>query len=53
MEIKLKKMTKAERVEWRAFLARMDANNRRLRALAEKAQAKLDAEAAARETGDR
>jgi hypothetical protein len=53
VEIRLKKMTKAERAEWRAFLDQMEANALRTRALAEKAQAKLDAEAAEREAADR
>jgi competence protein ComGF len=41
---KKKKMTKAERVEWNAFLEQMEANARRTRELAERAQAKLDAQ---------
>ena len=39
-----KKMTKAERAEWEAQLAQMRANAQRTRELAERAQAKLDAE---------
>jgi hypothetical protein len=39
-----RKLTKAEREESRAFHERVVANANRLRALAEKAQAKLDAE---------
>jgi hypothetical protein len=37
-------MTKAERAEWDAFLEQMEANALRTRELAERAQAKLDAE---------
>lgn len=40
-----KKMTEAERAEWNAHLAQMRANAERTRKLAERAQAKLDAEA--------
>ncbi len=39
-----KKMTKAERAEWNAFLEQMEANALRTRELAERAQAKLDAQ---------
>jgi hypothetical protein len=39
-----KKMTEAERAEWKAHLARMRANAARTRELAERAQAKLDAQ---------
>jgi hypothetical protein len=39
-----KKWTKAELDEKRAFLAQMEANARRTRDLAERAQARLDAE---------
>jgi hypothetical protein len=39
-----KKMTKAERAEWEAFRERMLENIRRTRELAERAQAKLDAQ---------
>ncbi|MGH2971084.1 MAG: hypothetical protein ACRDNM_00680 [Gaiellaceae bacterium] len=41
-----KKMTKTEREEWQAFLEQMQVNADRTRALAEKAQAKLDEQAA-------
>jgi hypothetical protein len=41
---KKKKMTKAERAEWNAFLEQMEANALRTRELAERAQAKLDAQ---------
>jgi hypothetical protein len=41
--VKRKKLTKAEREEFRAARERADANARRLRELAERAQAKLDA----------
>jgi hypothetical protein len=41
---KKKKMTRAERVEWNAHLERMRANAQRTRELAERAQAKLDAQ---------
>ena len=44
MVAKKKKMTKAERAEWNAFLEQMEANAQRTRELAERAQAKLDAE---------
>jgi len=37
-------MTKAERTGWNAFLEQMEANARRTRELAERAQAKLDAQ---------
>ena len=40
-----KKLTKTERAEWEAQRARMRANADRTRELAERAQAKLDAEA--------
>lgn len=40
-----KKLTKDERLEWEAQRARMRANAQRTRELAERAQAKLDAEA--------
>lgn len=43
MVAKKKKMTKAERAEWNAFLEEMEANAQRTRELAERAQAKLDA----------
>lgn len=43
-----KKMTKAEREEWNAFLKQMEANAQRTRELAERAQAKLDAERSGR-----
>lgn len=43
-----KKMTKAERAEWNAFLEQMKANAQRTRELAERAQAKLDAERSGR-----
>jgi len=39
-----KKKTKAERAAWNAFLDQMEANAQRTRELAERAQAKLDAE---------
>ena len=39
-----KKLTKAERAEWEAQRAQMRANAQRTRELAERAQAKLDAE---------
>ena len=39
-----KKMTKAERAEWNTHLERMRANGQRTRELAERAQAKLDAQ---------
>lgn len=39
-----KKMTKAGRAEWNAFLEQMRINTQRTRELAERAQAKLDAE---------
>ena len=39
-----KKLTKAERAEWHAHLERMRANADRTRELAERAQAKLDAQ---------
>ena len=39
-----KKMTEEERAEWNAFLEQMERNAQRTRELAEKAQAKLDAE---------
>ena len=39
-----KKLTKAEREELNAFLKQMEANAQRTRELAERAQAKLDAE---------
>ena len=42
------KMTEAERAEWNAFLEQMEANARRTRELAERAQAKLDAERSGR-----
>jgi hypothetical protein len=42
--MKKKKMTKAERAEWEAELRRMEANVQRTRELAERAQAKLDAQ---------
>jgi hypothetical protein len=38
-----KKMSEAERAEWKAHLAQMRANAERTRELAERAQAKLDA----------
>jgi hypothetical protein len=38
-----KKLTKAEREQWQAERERIDANIRRTRELAEKAQAELDA----------
>ncbi len=38
-----KRMTEAERAEWKAHLARMRTNADRTRELAERAQAKLDA----------
>jgi hypothetical protein len=41
---KKRKLTKAEREELNAVLDRMNANARRTRELAERAQAKLDAE---------
>ena len=41
---KRKKMTPADRAQWNAFLERMHANALRTRELAERAQAKLDAE---------
>jgi hypothetical protein len=41
-----KKLTEAERAEWNAQRARMRANAKRTRELAERAQAKLDAKAA-------
>ena len=44
---KKRKMTKTEREEWDAFLAQMLVNAQRTRELAEKAQAKLDAQARA------
>lgn len=44
MAKKKRKMTKAERAEWDAFLERMHENALRTRELAEQAQAKLDAE---------
>ena len=44
MAKKKRKMTKAERAEWNAFLDQMQANALRTRELAERAQAKLDAE---------
>lgn len=47
-----KKMTKAERAEWEAHLERVRANALRTRELAEKGQAKLDAQAAAARRGD-
>jgi hypothetical protein len=40
-----KKLTKAERAEWEAQRARMRVNAQRTRELAERAQARLDAEA--------
>jgi hypothetical protein len=40
-----KKLTEAERAEWKAQRARMLANAQRTRELAERAQAKLDASA--------
>ena len=40
-----KKLTEAERAEWKAQLAQMRANAQRTRELAERAQAKLDAAA--------
>ena len=40
-----KKLTQAERVLWEAQRAQMRANAQRTRELAERAQAKLDAEA--------
>jgi hypothetical protein len=43
-----RKMTKAEREELEAFLAQMRANADRTRALAERAQAKLDAQRSAK-----
>ena len=43
-----KKMTRAERAEWNAFLEQMHANALRTRELAERAQAKLDAERSGR-----
>jgi len=39
-----KKLTKAERAEWEAQRAQMRANAQRTRELAERAQAKLDAQ---------
>jgi hypothetical protein len=45
---KKRKLTKAEREELNAFLDRMSANARRTRELAERAQAKLDAERSGR-----
>jgi hypothetical protein len=46
-----RKMTEAERAEYEAEHARILANIRRTRELAERAQAKLDAEARERERG--
>jgi competence protein ComGF len=43
-----KKMTRIEREEWEAFLVQMQVNADRTRELAEKAQAKLDAQAGRR-----
>jgi hypothetical protein len=43
-----KKLTKAEREQFEAERQRADANSRRLRELAEKAQAELDAKRAAK-----
>jgi hypothetical protein len=43
-----KKLTKAEREEFKIARARADANARRLRELAERAQAKLEAERSAK-----
>jgi hypothetical protein len=43
-----KKMTKAEREEWEAHIEQMLANAQRTRELAERGQAKLDAENAAK-----
>ena len=40
-----KKLTKVEQAEWEAQRARMRANAKRTRELAERAQAKLEAEA--------
>ena len=48
MAKKKRKMTKAEQAEWNAFLDQMEANARRTRELAERAQANLDAERAGR-----
>ena len=45
---KKRKLTKAERAELNAFLERIEANARRTRELAERAQAKLDAERSGR-----
>jgi hypothetical protein len=42
--MKKRKMTKAERAAWEAELQRMEANVQRTRELAERAQAKLDAQ---------
>jgi hypothetical protein len=46
--VKRKKLTKAERKEFEVARARADANARRLRELAERAQAKLEAERSAK-----
>ena len=43
-----KKLTKAERAEWEAQRAQMRANAARTRELAERGQAKLDAQKAGR-----
>ena len=48
MAKKKRKMTEAERAEWNAFLEQMEANALRTRELAERAQAKLDAERSGR-----
>ncbi len=45
--MKKKRVTKAERAEWKTFLERMEQNIRRTYELAERAQAKLDAQRSA------